>query len=408
MEYCNGEKKLEDVKGIVYRSAEGVIKRTLPRPVIKQLDDLPPIPYHLINLKSYTAVGFRPGKPSMALVTSRGCQFRCTFCSIVALSKSVDEEGNPLSNVWRGYSVGRIMGDLRHLDDIYGIKDFYFNDDLISGNNKRFTDLVNALVEANEVGGRDWNWGTAGIRGDHVLRLSDEIIKKLVRSGCRNLDVGVESGNPRIMKLMKKDTTPEVIRRANQKMKNYPIIIKYTFMGGFPTETEEEFLDTLTLRRTLQEENEYATCPIFFYTPFPKTEMFQLAIDNGFKPPTTLQEWADFNYNTWYNIYPCWLTQKKINLVENAVFLSYFSNQKMLYKFPNPLLRMLFKAYYPIAKYRYEHNIYNFMIEKNLADVLAKVNNKFNLFNRSQKKNFASASSNRVESSVNEIVGGSI
>ncbi len=385
MKYCVGKILLDEIKGIVYRLPDGTLKHTRPRPPIKDLDSLPPIPYHLIDLKSYAAVGFRPEKPSMALITSRGCKFRCTFCSIVTLSKGTEEDGKLISNSWRGYSVGRLLKDLMYLDDTYNIKDFYFNDDLISGSNQRLVDFIDALVQANEQG-RDWNWGTAGIRADHILLLPDSTIEKLVKSGCRNLDIGVESGNPRMLKVIKKDTTTEVIRKANQRLNKYPIVLKYTFMGGFPTETEEEFLDTLRFRRILQEENEFATCPIFFYTPFPGTEMFSLAIAEGFRPPTLLRDWAAFNYNTWYHKYPCWLSKRKIRLVENAVFLSYFSNKRMLYKFPNPLMRTLFKIYYPLAKMRYDHNYYGFMFEKYGAEFLTYINSKFNIFSRIQKR----------------------
>lgn len=390
MKYSKGEIGLDEIKGIVYRTSSGAVKHTRSRPPIKNLDTLPPIPYHLIDLKDYAAVGFRPEKPSMALITSRGCQFRCTFCSIVTLSKGTDEHDQPVSNLWRGYSVERLIKDLMYLDDTYHIKDFYFNDDLISGSNQRLIEFIDALAQANEQG-RDWNWGTAGIRADHILRLPDSSIEKLMKSGCKNLDIGVESGNPRMLKVIKKDTTQEVIRKANQRLNKYPIILKYTFMGGFPTETEEEFLDTLRFRKILQDENEFATCPIFFYTPFPGTEMFSLAIAEGFRPPKSLKDWADFNYNTWYHKYPCWLSKRKIRLVENAVFLSYFSNKKLLYKFPNPLMRSLFKIYYPLAKMRYDHNYYGFMVEKYGADFLGYLNNKLNIFNRIQKRKKTSA-----------------
>ena len=105
MEYLEGKRKIEEVLGILYRE-NGLLKRTMPRPQVENLDTLPKIPYHLVNLKNYSAVSYRHGKPSIALVTSRGCQFRCTFCSIVTLS----------SQTWRGYSAGRLMEDLAELE----------------------------------------------------------------------------------------------------------------------------------------------------------------------------------------------------------------------------------------------------------------------------------------------------
>lgn len=372
MDYCEGKKAIEDVFGIMFRDKEGNIKKTSLRPLIENLDELPKIPYHLVNLRNYSAVGFRPGKPSMALVLSRGCPYRCTFCSIVTL----------FGRRWRSYSIKRILEELDILEHTYGINDFYFNDDNITGNRKFFIDLVDALAES----GRDYNWGTAGIRADAIMSFDDRTFINLVKSGCKNLDVGVETGNPRLLKLIKKDTSLELIREVNKRLSKYPILVKYSLMGGFPTETEEEFLDTLKFRKILQEENENATAPIFFYTPFPRTEMFQLAIGNGFKPPETLSDWADFNYHTWYNKYPSWLTKRKIRLVENAVFLSYFSNKKLGYKYTNTLMKIMFKMYYPLAKWRYNNNNYDFMIEKHAANFIAKVGDKINLFGRFQKK----------------------
>ena len=370
MEYCKGKRKIDKVLGIVYRKEEKLV-RTEARPLIKNLDSLPKIPYHLVNLKDYTAVGFRRGMPSISLVLSRGCPYRCAFCSIVSMYK----------RSWRSYSVKRILEDLEELEKRYGIKDFYFNDDHIAGNPKHFSDFVKALAKS----GKDYNWGTAGIRADSIMLLDDETLDNLVKSGCKNLDIGVESGNKRVLELIRKDTSLELIRKANKRLSKYPIIIKYTFMGGFPTETEQEFLDTLKFRRILQNENSNAVAPIFFYTPFPGTELFGLALKTGLRFPKTLKGWSSFNYNTWYKVYPSWLSKKKIELVENAVFLSYFADKKLGYKYPNPLMNLMFRIYYPVASFRYNHNFYGFMIEKKLADLIAKLNEKFNLFNRFKK-----------------------
>jgi len=374
MKYCKGEKKLKEVQGILYRKDSKIIK-TEKRLLIQNLDELPKTPYQLINLKDYIAIGYNPDRLSISLMVSRGCPYRCSFCSIVIL----------YNRSWRGHSIKRIMEDVFELDDKYGIKDFFFMDDNIAANKKFFSELVKAFTEANKKG-KDLNWGAAGIRADSILKLDEDTLRNLIKSGCRNLDIGVESGNPRVLKLIKKDIDLETVRKANKRLSKYPIIIKFTFIGGFPTETKEEFLDTLRFRKILQDENPYATTPIFNYTPFPGTEMYQMALDNGLKPPTTLKGWADFNYNTWYKKYPSWLTKDKIKLIENSAFLSYFSNKKLSYKYANPLMNLMFKTYYPIAKFRYDNDFYGFMIEKKMADFVAKVNEKVNLFNRVKRK----------------------
>jgi anaerobic magnesium-protoporphyrin IX monomethyl ester cyclase len=356
--YINGKKKIQDILGIYYKK-DGEIIKNAPAELIKDLDQLPKIPYKLIDPKNYTAVGFNPGKPSISLILSRGCPFRCSFCSVSRF----------FNRKWRGYSVKRILEDLRFLEDEYGIKDFYFNDDNIAGNLKFFSELVKALAKLN----RGYSWGTSGIRADTIIRLDDETLENIVKSGCKNLDVGVESGNPRILKFINKDESLETIRKANTMLSRYPIIIKYSFMGGFPTETPKEFLDTIKFKRLLEKENPHAVGLIFFYTPFPATDLFDLAVKKGLKTPRTLKEWADFNYNTWYKEYPSWLSRRMISLVERSVFLSYFENKNLDYKYPSRLMKFIFQLYHPIAKFRSDKHFFSMFIERRLAELLINI-----------------------------------
>ncbi len=372
VDYCEGKRKIESIRGIMYRTPEGALRKTPPRPLIKNLDALPRIPYHLINLKQYSAVGYRPNMPSTTLQVSRGCLFRCKFCSVSQL----------YGRTWRSFSVKRVIEDLQFFESKYGIRDFFFSDDSMGDNIKWFKELIAAMAKIDN----DYNWGTAGIRANAITKLNDNDLKNLEKSGCKNLDIGVESGSERILQLVKKDITPDMVRLANKKLKGYPFLIKYTFMGGFPTETEEEFLQTLQFRRELMKENENTVGPVIIYTPFPGTPLYDLAVSEGFVASDKLLDWADFHYNNWYKISPSWLTKNMISLLENAAFLSYFADERMGYKYTNPLLKVLFKLYLPIGKLREDHNFYGFMIEKRMADGLAALQGRFNLFNRAQKK----------------------
>ncbi len=364
MDYINKKKKLKDILGICYKEKEK-IKKNSPRPLIKNLDKLPKIPWHLIDTNNYTAVGFEKGKKSISLILTRGCPFRCTFCSVSRFSK----------RVWRSYSVKRILEDLEFLEKKQGIRDFYFNDDNMAGSPAFFSDFAKALTES----GKKYNWGTAGIRADTILRLSEETLSNLVKCGCKNLDVGVESGNPRVLEFVKKDETLETIRQANKKLSKYPIIIKYSFMGGFPTETKKEFLNTIKFKRLLEKENPHAVGIIFLYTPFPATDMYNFAKSQGLVPPKNNLEWANFNYDTWYKRYPSWLKKDMIKLVENAVFLSYFENKNLAYKYPSNLMRLVFRIYNPIANFRFKNNFYYFMVEKKIAEIFSRLNERYNI-----------------------------
>jgi radical SAM superfamily enzyme YgiQ (UPF0313 family) len=355
MDYLKGKREIKDILGIYYKE-DGKIKRNDPRPLVENLDDLPKIPYHLIDPKDYLAVDFRKGNPSISLILSRGCPSRCNFCSVNKISH----------RRWRGYSVKRILEDLESLEKSYGIKDFYFYDDNIAGDTRFFSEFVSTLAES----GKDYNWGVAGIRSDSILGLDDNTMENIVKSGCKNLDVGAESGSTRILKFIRKGEELDTIREANRRLSKYPLIIKYSFVGGFPTETREEFLATLRFKRFLESENPRAAGLIFFYTPFPGTDMFDIAVENGLKPPGSLREWSDFNYNTWYKEYPSWLSRDMISLVESSSFLSYFDNKNLSYKYTNPVMNLMFRIYHPIARFRSERYFFTFFIEKKLAGLI--------------------------------------
>ena len=139
----------------------------------------------------------------------------------------------------------------------------------------------------------------------------------------------------------------------------------------------------------MEKENPHAVGIMFLYTPFPQTEMYDYVIKRGFKPPQQPSEWAGFNYDTWYKIYPSWLSKEMIKLVEGAVFLSYFDNKNIAYKYPDPIMQLVFRLYHPIAKFRSENNFYNFLIEKKIANLFSYLNEKYDLVGKlkGKKKN---------------------
>ena len=150
-------------------------------------------------------------------------------------------------------------------------------------------------------------------------------------------------------------------------------------MGGFPTETKKEFLNTIKFKRLLEKENPHAVGIIFLYTPFPATDMYNFAKSQGLVPPKNNLEWANFNYDTWYKRYPSWLKKDMIKLVENAVFLSYFENKNLAYKYPSNLMRLVFRIYNPIANFRFKNNFYYFMVEKKIAEIFSRLNERYNI-----------------------------
>jgi len=100
------------------------------------------------------------------------------------------------------------------------------------------------------------------------------------RAGCAKLDIGVESGNQRILDLIKKDITLEDVRKAVRILKHNNMFWSGFFMFGFPTETAEEALDTLKFLYEIKPD--WANISIF--TAYPGTPLYTLAKQKGMIP----------------------------------------------------------------------------------------------------------------------------
>lgn len=347
------EKSLKDVKGIWYKE-DGKIERNPEREFI-DLNEIPDLPYHLVNIKDYSTFDLSgTGKQALTIITSRGCPFRCTFCFNTVVNK----------RKWRALSVENTLKRIKRLIDEFGVNTFYIEDDNLCGDLKRFRGIINGIVEED----LDILWGAGGIRADSIAKMDRDFLKLVEKSGCRNLDIGAESGSPRMLKLMLKDITVPTIIDVNKKLSTFPFTIKYTFIVGAPTETESELLSTVRLALKLSKDNKHAY-PLFpIFTPYPGTAMFNLAVENGLKPPTSIEEWAEFNHEDWFLKYPSWLSENRIKLIANLNFISFFANKNIRYKIVNKPIKLLFDLYHPIAKFRFKHGFYHFFIEKFIAD----------------------------------------
>lgn len=354
---CLYEKKsLHNVKGIYFKEA-GRVVFTGKREPVKDLDILPLPPYELLSLDRYSTFEIGEGN-SATVFTSRGCPYRCKFCaSTVAYP------------VWRGFSVDRVMNNIRLLQDKYGISNIYFQDDNLAGSVPRFKDLIHRMSEMDE----KIRWGTLGIRADAICKLDREDMERLVKSGCHNLDIGVETGSPRVNKFIRKDESLDTIREANRRLAPYPIKVKYTFIIGFPTETEEEVDESVDFALALTKTNKNAYTLFFVFAPVIGTEFYKLAQEYGFKEPENLEDWKYLQLDGWLEKYPSWLNKKEVRRLEALSFVSYFANQNVNYKFTKIYLKILFFLYHPVAKFRFRNRFFFLFIENYLQKTIFKL-----------------------------------
>jgi len=225
---------LKDVKGITFRNHEKAVS-TLERPLQRDLDLLPIPNRNLIKAKySSDIFGIKVAtKNFTSLVSSRGCPFGCSFCACTMFAR----------RLWRPRSVKNIMEELTFLRS-EGYEQFLFVDDNFTLNPKRVIRLCREIRK--EKMSIEW------ICDSRVDNCTYDMLREMVKAGCRVLYFGIESANQRILDYYKKGITPEQSKTAVKKARRAGIdVIVGSFIVGAPDETRKEIQNTLKFAHDL-------------------------------------------------------------------------------------------------------------------------------------------------------------
>lgn len=236
-ELCNhfigGKNKIKNIKGIAYKENRNII-RTEKRPFIKDLDTLPMPAYHLLPMDAYKSYGWLDtGRRFSSMVTSRGCPFRCSFC---ASSKNFE-------HWWRARSAEKVFGEIQLLYDKYDIKHIYFQDDEFCVNPFRVKEICKLIKESN----MDLYWECL----TRVVTVTDDMLKEMASAGCKSVLYGIEVGYEEGWKKIGKQITKELCIKAVRSAQKNGIIVKCTFILGFPWENKDEIKQTINFAKKL-------------------------------------------------------------------------------------------------------------------------------------------------------------
>lgn len=221
VEAVGAGRELTNVPNVIYRDAAGI--HTSPLSFAEDMASLPPPDFDGLPLDKY----FLPERILPYLAT-RGCYWgRCEFC----------DHGEGYTAGYRTKKIDEVMQEIRGLRDKYQTRHFHFTDE--SYPPALFRKLTRKLIETN----MDIAW-TTHMRFEKSL-LDDAVWKDAVDSGCRYLHFGYESGNERVLKLMDKATTTEVIHRSLELSAGVGIWNHVMGFFGFPGERREDALDSI-------------------------------------------------------------------------------------------------------------------------------------------------------------------
>lgn len=260
---------LTDVKGISYLN-EGKVVNNPPRPLATDLDSYPFPARDLLGDRVYHNPKLKTG-PYTTMFTSRNCPYQCIYCvpSSLTFAREIEYKGahpgrKPTIGFRSPESVDRELGELA----AQGYKAIGFMDDNFIWNEERTSQLCAIFRKYGIV------WGCQA----RVDAITEPIAKMLSESGCRYVDLGVESFDAEILKYVKKGITPEDIYRSVALLKKYGVPVKLNILiGCSPLETRE------TVKKTLREAKRLDVDQVMFniVSPFPGTNYYNLCKENG-------------------------------------------------------------------------------------------------------------------------------
>ncbi|OQY14044.1 MAG: hypothetical protein B6I30_01800 [Desulfobacteraceae bacterium 4572_187] len=236
-----------------------VTKRVVKYPRIKDLDELPmPAWDYFVNLPYNWGGEWFPQKPVFTMNTSRGCPFKCTFCSV----------GSIWGKKYTCFSAKRIVSDIEYLIEHYGAKGIYFREDNFTLNKKRLKRFCNLLLEK----GIKISWACE----TRVNTLDREMVELMSSAGACGFYFGVESGSQRVLDFLKKDITVEQTRNAFKLCHEFGIKMAASVVVGVPTETEAELKQTIRLLKEIK-----PTITWFnIFVGIPNSKLYQYTIAN--------------------------------------------------------------------------------------------------------------------------------
>ncbi|MBN2289842.1 MAG: radical SAM protein [Candidatus Glassbacteria bacterium] len=256
-------KELEKIPGLVFRSGGELVRTPVspggPGPA------QPPHPCRHLHGKVRHAYIF----------SSRGCPYRCLFC---ASSRYWDKP--------RYFPAGYVVDEIEELAEKWGARLISFYDDLFVADNRRLARIAELVVKRGLAGRVKF---TCSCRANTV---TPEVVSELKKMGVRSVGLGLESGNSRVLKMLKgRSASVEDNRRAVELLYSAGIRANASFIIGSPDETLAEMMDTYRFIR----KSRLSFVDIYLLTPFPGTPVWDLAGARGLV--SAGMDWSRLNVN---------------------------------------------------------------------------------------------------------------
>jgi radical SAM superfamily enzyme YgiQ (UPF0313 family) len=304
----------DDVLGVTYKTSDGQVYRNMDAKPINDLDSLPWPAYNLFRMDKYTnlqpATDHVDGARSFSIMTSRGCPYRCTFCSQSIM---------PIK--WRARTAENVIEEWRHLVRDLGAEEIGVLDDSANIRKDRLYVLADMLI-ADKLNHVPWIF-VNGIRANLAEK---PLMAKLKEAGLLRTAFGVETGNPEILKTIDKNIDHDTIRQAFKNCKEVGLQTIGFFIIGLPGENRQTMQDTIDFAVELDP----LIANFSMMTPYPGTKVYEIVKREGKLLMTDWEDYVFFEQKARYE-----MGEMTAELVEEMYRKAY----RQFYLRPGPVMR---------------------------------------------------------------------
>ncbi|MBE0429209.1 MAG: B12-binding domain-containing radical SAM protein [Thermoleophilia bacterium] len=267
-----------DIRGLTI-TRDGETFSTPARPV-EDINNFPRLPYEKLENPRQYLNNMHVGTRVINYVSSQGCPARCQFCA----------EPLVYGRRWKAYTPDRVISDLEFLQSFLDINGVMYFDSTYFVKESRAREISEKMVQR----GMKLGWA-ANARASQLGKFSEDTFDVLKQSGLWAFLVGAESGSEAQLASMQKDIGPGDILEAARVASRHGIKITYSFIVGFPGETDPEIEETWDVMEQVSKIVGEYNSQLHFYAPTPGNALYEEAARFGLRTPESLEEWAAFS-----------------------------------------------------------------------------------------------------------------